>query len=104
MNALIRIPLVLGLAAMAALSLLVQAADAQQVCLPHDQAVGQLEKQFGEAVTGRGLTEDGRAMVELLKSAEGTWTLVMTDVHGQSCIIAVGGAWRTLAQPAGAAS
>ena len=65
----------------------------QQLCLLRDTAVSQLTKQHGEAVTGRGLATSGKHMVELYTAESGAWTLVTTDVNGQSCIIASGEAW-----------
>ena len=104
MNALTKTWALVGLAAVAATSLPVPAAKAQRICVVHGDTVAQLEKQYGERVTGRGLAEDGQTLVQLLKSDEGTWTVVMTDVHGQSCIIAAGDAWRKLARPGDFAS
>ena len=48
-----------AIAVASALLLSAQAANAQQVCAPHDKAVLQLEKQFAEQVVGRGLTPNG---------------------------------------------
>ena len=65
----------------------------QQVCLLHDVAVDKLQAQYGEQVSGRGLAQEGRAMVELFRSETGSWTLVITDVNGRSCVMATGEAW-----------
>ena len=104
MNALTKTLALMGFAAIAATSFLMPTAAAQRICVVHGDTVAQLEKQYGERVTGLGLAEDGRILVQLLKSEEGTWTVVMTDVHGQSCIIAFGEAWRRLARPGDLAS
>lgn len=79
-------------------------AAAQQMCLIRDDAIEQLGKKHGEAVTGRGLAQNGRAMVELLTSEQGSWTLVITDVNGRSCIIGAGEAWQSVKAPRGLAS
>ena len=79
-------------------------ATAQQMCLIRDDAIERLSKQHGEAVTGRGLAQGGRAMVELLTNEQGSWTLVITDVKGRSCIIGVGEAWQSIKVPRGLAS
>ena len=71
-------------------------ANAQQLCLIRGDAVAQLGKQYGEAVTGRGLVQDGKAMFELLTSEKGSWTLVVTDVNGRSCVVAAGEAWQPI--------
>ena len=65
----------------------------QRVCLPHDAAVEKLQGQFDERVSARGLANEGRAMVELFRSDTGSWTLIMTDVRGRSCVMATGEAW-----------
>ena len=82
----------------------VSQATAQQACLVRDDVIKQLDKQYGETVSGRGLTQTGEAMVELFANKEGSWTLVVTDVAGQSCIIAAGDAWQKVVTPIGVAS
>ncbi|MFQ5984520.1 MAG: hypothetical protein ACE5LL_03270 [Alphaproteobacteria bacterium] len=81
------------LAAGLVLLLFASAANAQQLCLLRGDAVGQLENKFKEQVVGRGLAQGGRAMVELFVGETGTWTVVVTDVNGQSCIVASGESW-----------
>ena len=66
----------------------------QRGCLPHDAAVEKLQGQFDERVSARGLANEGRAMVELFRSDTGSWTLIMTDVRGRSCVMATGEAWQ----------
>ena len=69
------------------------AATARQNCMMHDDAVAQLAKKFDEQVSARGLTPDGKQMFEVVSSEKGTWTLIITDVHGKSCVVATGEAW-----------
>ncbi len=68
-------------------------ADAQQRCLLHEAAQEQLAERFQEEVAGRGLVTSGKSMVELYTSEEGSWTLVVTDVEGRSCVIGSGVGW-----------
>ena len=68
-------------------------AHAQQVCAVRDTAVTQLESQFDEQIVGRGLVDNGKAMVELFVSETGTWTVVVTDTNRRSCIVASGMSW-----------
>lgn len=89
--------------AVAALSM-VHPASAMEQCALRDVAMTHLEKNFQEHVVGRGLTGDGQAMVELLTAGEGTWTLIITDVRGHSCVIASGDAWTKLAPRPGQTS
>ena len=83
--------------AVATLTSLSNSAQAQQLCLIHDDAIDKLAKQYGEQIAGRGLSGDGRAMVELLTGEKGSWTIVITDVNGRSCVIGTGEAWTAIA-------
>lgn len=74
------------------------------VCGPRDRFVAHLEKKHAEQPTGVGLATSGR-MVELLTSETGSWTIIITEPGGQSCVIGAGEAWealpRRLAPPPG---
>ena len=80
------------------------AATAQQACMLHDDAVAQLAKKFDEQVSARGLTPDGKQMFEIVSSEKGTWTLIVTDVHGKSCVVATGEAWHLVESQRGQSS
>lgn len=74
-------------------------ADAQQPrCLPHEIAVEQLTQRLGEEVMGRGLASSGRAVLELFATKSGSWTLLTTDVNGQTCVVASGESWTAVAR------
>ena len=67
---------------------------AQYFCDRHDRMVTRLAEIFSEKRIGYGLA--GRTMVaEIFVSASGSWTLLMTDVSGRSCIVAAGDGWET---------
>ena len=83
---------VLGIVA-ATLSLAGQAS-AQRVCASHEAATMQLEKQFNERVAGRGLANRGKAMIELFVSEKGSWTVVISEPNGRSCVLATGDSWQ----------
>jgi hypothetical protein len=91
MKALTRTMKALTVAAVLVLS--ATAVQAQQLCLLRDNAVSQLEGQYGERVVGRGLAAGGKAMVELFVGKTGTWTVVVTDTQGRSCVVASGAGW-----------
>ncbi len=76
-------------------------ARAEQVCLPRADAVAQLARQFDERAIGRGLSDDGQAMVELYVSDGGSWTVVVTSTAGVSCLVASGQNWSSLPLLAG---
>ncbi len=45
-----------------------------------------------------GLTVSG-GIIEVFASKEGTWTMVITQPNGTSCLIAVGQDWENLPNP-----
>ncbi len=71
-------------------------ASAQQACVTHEAAAKQLEKQFDEKVVGRGLGNSGKAMFELFLSEKGSWTVVVSEPSGRSCILASGESWQQM--------
>ena len=73
-----------------------QTAYAQQACALRDAATVKLEKQFDEQVAGRGLARNGKAMFELFVSESGSWTVLVSDPKGRSCIIANGESWQQI--------
>lgn len=84
-----------------ALSPLARQATAQEVCVLRDAAVQHLEQQYDERVVGRGLARAGKTMVELLTSERGTWTIVVTNVKGETCVLTSGEAWSNSATSQG---
>ena len=81
------------------LSAAIRPAAAMEACILHDVALQQLSKSYSEQVAGRGLTADGQKMIELLTSEDGSWTLIITDVHGNTCMLASGDVWVRLPAP-----
>ncbi len=80
-------------------------ATAQVICGGHDDLVARLAAVFQEKRLGYGVAGQA-ALFEVFASPNGTWTILMTDVKGQSCILAAGEGWEdTLAtavrQPGG---
>jgi hypothetical protein len=79
---------------LAALSALAAPALAQgQMCAARDAMVTELTGRYGESPQGSGLNSTTK-MLEVWASAEtGTWTILMTDTSGTSCIVAAGKDW-----------
>ncbi|TKB09478.1 MAG: hypothetical protein E5V75_30805 [Mesorhizobium sp.] len=72
---------------------------AQIICGGHTYLVARLAEAFEEKRLGYGVAGEV-AVFELFVSESGTWTILMTDVKGQSCILAAGEGWEdTLATP-----
>ncbi|MDQ6432480.1 hypothetical protein RB623_00255 [Mesorhizobium sp. LHD-90] len=68
-------------------------ADAQYVfCTGHGNLVAQLGEKFQEKQLGVG-TIGQVAVMEIFVAETGTWTIVITDVTGRSCIVAAGDNW-----------
>ncbi len=85
---------IFSLVAASALFLSASSANAEQFCAPRDRAVMQLEKQFEELVSGRGLAANGKRMIELFVSEKGSWTVLISDPNGRSCVMASGENWQ----------
>ena len=66
----------------------------QPPCGARDAIVEKLSAGYGEAFAGGGL-QNSNAIIEVWFSQEkGTWTILMTQANGMSCIMATGTNWR----------
>ncbi len=71
----------------------VSTAAAQTACGARDKIVGQLQAKYEESHRASGLETDTK-MVEIWTSeASGTWTILITEANGQTCIAAAGKSW-----------
>lgn len=69
-------------------------ASAQMVCGDRGEVIKQLERDYGETRKAVGL-QQGRGVVEIYASKNtGSWTILVTDTRGKSCIMAVGEAFQ----------
>lgn len=76
-------------------------ASAQAVCAKRADLLTSLQGSFSEAPVALGLSNSG-GVVELLTSPEGqTWTLIVTDPEGISCLMAAGAYWEAAFRTAG---
>lgn len=80
-------------AATSGLALAAIPSHAQSACFEREDALARLQNQYGEDVIARGLTSEGKEMVELLASEDGTWTILVTNTDGQTCMVGSGEAW-----------
>jgi hypothetical protein len=67
-------------------------AQAQEQCGPREEVVKALNAKYQESQRALGLIND-KAMMEVYISAKGTWTMVVTNDQGMSCVLAAGEAW-----------
>ena len=88
-NALLALPLALAATTSVA-------EDRPMPCLDRTVMIDVLTKNHGEVQTGLGLQKDN-AVFEVYTSPEsGSWTLLMTQTTGVTCIIAAGTNWLEL--------
>ncbi len=64
-------------------------------CTLRTNALSQLEAQYKERPVSIGLSASG-AVVEVVASETGSWTILVTTPQGMSCMIATGEHWETL--------
>ena len=73
-------------------------ASAQMACAERSDIITRLGGQYSEAPVAMGLANNG-GVIEVLSSPEGnTWTIIVTDPNGQSCLIAAGEYWGPAAE------
>ena len=77
----------------ASLLVLAGTAQAQQLCLPHEEAIARLQQLHGETTKGLGVGKRGQSVMELFTSETGSWTILVTRTNGLSCIAASGENW-----------
>lgn len=78
----------------------VQLAEHEPVCAERAALLASLQREYSEAPKGAGLASNG-SVIELLTSSDGkTWTLLVTQPDGTSCVMAAGEAWDLLPQVA----
>jgi hypothetical protein len=71
---------------------LCSAAFAAPQCGPHKQVVEMLSKRFSEVPKAVGIVGEKRIM-EVYLSKKGTWTILVTNSEGLTCILAAGDDW-----------
>ncbi len=73
-------------------------AAAQTLCGERAEILDRLEQQFAETPQALGLSEDG-ALVEVMVSPAGGWTILVTYPKRPSCVVATGEGWESLLVP-----
>ncbi|MGI9482043.1 MAG: hypothetical protein ACR2OR_06770 [Hyphomicrobiales bacterium] len=61
-------------------------------CAPHGAVIKSLSGKYNETRKAYGLA-GGKQMLEIFVSEKGTWTVVVTNLEGIACVIAVGDSW-----------
>lgn len=75
-------------------------AQAQEVCGDRKEIIARLENGYQEHQKGVGLSANG-GVVELFVAPSGSWTLMVTNPSGISCLIAAGDGWQTVERASG---
>jgi hypothetical protein len=70
-------------------------AEAARVCGDRAAILKRLEQRHEETPQALGLSSDG-AVLEVLVSPEGGWTILLTYPKKPTCVVAIGEAWQTL--------
>ncbi|HEX7108571.1 MAG TPA: hypothetical protein VF224_04960 [Aestuariivirga sp.] len=68
-------------------------AEAAPQCSSHDKIANALGNKFKETRRVMGVV-NSKAVMEIFMSPQGTWTMVITDTSGISCITASGEEWQ----------
>jgi hypothetical protein len=84
----------------AGLILATHAGWAGQQCAPRDQIIAVLAQSYGEARAGIGLNGADRVMEVFVNAKTGTWTITVTLPDGQTCLVATGEHFESLAEGA----
>ena len=87
-------PLLLSLLPFAAATVAHPAA-AAVACAERTTLLAQLERKFAERPQAIGLSADG-GMLEILASASGSWTILITYPKRPTCVIATGEAFENI--------
>ena len=72
------------------------AALAQNACGPRDQLVAKLEDSYGESRMGAGLRGSASVFEIWASASSGTWTILVTNTEGVSCVMASGESWHEM--------
>ncbi len=70
-------------------------ANAQMMCGERNTILTTLEKTYSETPVSMGLASNG-AIIEILASPLGTFTIILTRPNGLSCVMAAGESWENL--------
>ncbi len=70
-------------------------AGAQAACGDRAKMITHLGANYSEQPVAIGLTSSG-AVIEVLTSPSGTWTFLVTEPSGLTCMVASGESWESL--------
>lgn len=68
---------------------------AQSICGERSRFLDQLGQHYGERLSAVGLVSNG-TLLEVMTSETGSWTILITQPNGVSCVVATGESWEPL--------
>lgn len=86
---------VIAMALAVGLIAMTKSAQAQAMCGERSAVLGNLEKMYSETPVSMGLSGNG-AVIEVLTSPSGSFTIILTRPNGLSCVMAAGENWEDL--------
>jgi len=76
----------------------VAAQQQRQMCAPRKPLLEKFLQEFGEAPVAGGLDAQGN-LIEILASPSETWTAIVSNPSGQTCVVGSGQSWRIYTAP-----
>ncbi len=67
-----------------------------QQCDLRAKVIGHLAQKYKEAPVAIGVTSSGGLIKVLTTGDGGTWTIILSNPNGTSCLVAAGEGWRAL--------
>ena len=74
-------------------------AEGARSCGPREHVVARLTERFGESQQAIGLTSASGLLEVFASRRTGSWTLIVTNAEGQSCLLASGAAYEAVPRP-----
>lgn len=90
--------LALGTAAFGAMSLPAAAAD-NMICGKRDKIISQLQGKYGETARVMGFSKGAGVVEVFANERSGSWTILITNPTGMSCLMAAGEAFESVDIP-----
>tara|TARA_Y100000588_G_C13975802_1_gene804980 strand:+ start:257 stop:565 length:309 start_codon:yes stop_codon:yes gene_type:complete len=70
-------------------------AQAQMICGPRSDIVEKLTTQYEEHQAAMGLASNG-TLFEVFSSKAGSWTIMVSEPGGKTCLVATGEGWQKI--------
>ncbi|MAO56673.1 MAG: hypothetical protein CMM61_13385 [Rhodospirillaceae bacterium] len=74
------------------------AAAAGSICGDRSEIASSLSQRFSEEPRSLGVDADG-GILEVFVSETGSWTIIVTNPRGRTCVLTAGENWETMAPP-----